>query len=267
MRKYIQLLIVMAGLMASAQEFKGIAVYESLTVRKDIPINTSGKMDPAREAMLKERLSKPVEATYTLTFDKTSSIYEQEQKLEAPVNGRVRPRSFVMGKTYKNLKDKIVLEEREIYGKEFLVTDSLRKTDWKLENETKKIGGYTCYKATRTITFDAPETDAPKDKPVDATTAWLRKDRVTTAWYTPEIPVSHGPSYYWGLPGLILEVSTEHTTLLCSKITLNPKDKVEIKIPGRGEKITREKFKETMRAKAEEMRDMRPEQGNGRRRN
>jgi len=257
---------IVAITMLHAQEFKGVAIYESLTVRKDMPVNTSGKMDPAREAMLKERLSKPVEATYILTFDKTSSTYEQEQKLETPVNGRVRPRSFTMGKTYKNLKDKILLEEREMFGKEFLVTDSLRKTEWKLENETKKIGGYTCYKATRTIKFDASKTDT-KDKPVDVTTSLPRKDMVTTAWYTPEIPVSHGPSYYWGLPGLILEVSTEHTTILCSRITLNPKEKVEIKAPTKGEKITQEKFIETMRVKAEEMREMRSAPGSGRRRN
>jgi GLPGLI family protein len=29
---------------------------------------------------------------------------------------------------------------------------------------------------------------------------------VTTAWYTPQIPVSNGPRNYHGLPGLIMEV-------------------------------------------------------------
>ena len=29
-----------------------------------------------------------------------------------------------------------------------------------------------------------------------------------TAWYTPQIPVSHGPAEYGGLPGLILELIT-----------------------------------------------------------
>lgn len=56
-----------------------------------------------------------------------------------------------------------------------------------------------------------------------------------TAWYTPEIPVNQGPENYWGLPGLILEINDGTTTILCSKIVLNAKEKVEIK-PSKKEK-------------------------------
>ena len=41
------------------------------------------------------------------------------------------------------------------------------------------------------------------------------------AWYTLDIPVSHGPGEFWGLPGLILEVSAGNTTMLCSKIVFS----------------------------------------------
>jgi GLPGLI family protein len=256
MKKILICLALAAIPLLHAQEFKGIAVYESFTVRKDMDVNVSGKLDPDTEARLKERLSKPIVSTYILTFDKSSSLYEYEQKLEAPVSGRVRPRTFTIGKKYNNLKEKISLEEKDLLGKEFLVMDSLKKIDWKLENETKKIGDYTCYKAIYTVKFEPPKTESGKDTAAGLTST-PRKDTVITAWYAPEIPVSHGPSYYWGLPGLILGVSTEHTTILCSKLTLNPKEKVEIKAPTKGEKITREQYNETMRKKMEETRDMR----------
>ena len=48
------------------------------------------------------------------------------------------------------------------------------------------------------------------------------------AWYTPEVPVRHGPSEYWGLPGLILELSAGQTTMLCTKVVINPIEKIEI---------------------------------------
>ncbi len=50
-----------------------------------------------------------------------------------------------------------------------------------------------------------------------------------TAWYTLDIPISQGPGEYWGLPGLILEVSEGRTAILCSKITLNPKEKIPLR--------------------------------------
>ena len=51
------------------------------------------------------------------------------------------------------------------------------------------------------------------------------------AWFTMQIPIQHGPAEFWGLPGLILEVSTENTTILCSEIISNPKEKLKIRPP------------------------------------
>ena len=72
------------------------------------------------------------------------------------------------------------------------------------------------------------------------------------AWYTPQVPVSHGPLEYWGLPGLILEVSAGKTTMLCSKITLNPAEKIEIKAPAKGKEVSKQEYKETIVSKMQE---------------
>lgn len=52
------------------------------------------------------------------------------------------------GTFYKNVKDKAYVVDKEFMGKEFLVKDSLANLQWKMESETRVIGGYTCYKAT-----------------------------------------------------------------------------------------------------------------------
>jgi GLPGLI family protein len=82
------------------------------------------------------------------------------------------------------------------------------------------------------------------------------KEQTITAWYTPEIPVSQGPEGYWGLPGLILEVNDGKTVILCSKVVLNPKEKVVIKPASKGKVISQKLFDETMIQKMEEMREM-----------
>lgn len=256
MKKYLYLLIMTVGITATAQEFKGVAVYESVSVHKNMAARVSDKLDPAMQERMKEALSKPVERQYTLYFDKTASIFQENQKLEmnSPGYGRLTG-GIVSGKTYRNLKQNVEIEEREIFGKEFLVTDTLKKREWKLENETKKIGSYTCYKATYIIKRPSPKPEDGQDKAIDLT--GLPEEMVVTAWYAPELPFSHGPGGYWGLPGMILSVSTDSMTLLCSKLTLNPKEGVELKVPDKGEKITKEELRVIMAKKVEEMKEMR----------
>jgi GLPGLI family protein len=76
------------------------------------------------------------------------------------------------------------------------------------------------------------------------------------AWYTPQIPLSHGPDIYWGLPGLIMEVNTDNTTILCTKIELKQED-MKVEQPTKGEKVGREEYNEIIQAKMLEMEKMR----------
>jgi len=48
----------------------------------------------------------------------------------------------------------------------------------------------------------------------------IPKEIEIIAWYTPQIPVPQGPGEYFGLPGLILEIQADRTSILCSKIVL-----------------------------------------------
>ena len=162
------------------------------------------------------------EQSFELTFDRAASLYIQEEKLEAPSTaGRGGGFRFAgagggSGQLYKNVQDQSYTNQTEMFGKIFLVKDSLTTWDWKLSSETKKIGNYTCYKATAikkadTVAFNRfrqrgprganRQQSASKDsiqKDSTRSNSLLSrieppKDRVITAWYTPEIPISQGP--------------------------------------------------------------------------
>lgn len=190
------------------------------------------------------------------------------------------------GTNYKNVKQKTYSVDKEFMGKEFLIKDSLPNYAWKMESETKLIGGYTCFKATavrpvsqsdfRNFRSKKEKKEPKEEAKTDAGAVKeestpnktnfmedfeLPKEITITAWYSPEIPINQGPENYWGLPGLILEVNDGKTIILCSKIVLNSKEKAEIKEPTTGKVISQKEYDETVVKKMEEFRQM--NQGKG----
>ena len=71
------------------------------------------------------------------------------------------------------------------------------------------------------------------------------------------MPISQGPLEYWGLPGLILEVNVGNTTMLCSKIVMNPDEKLKIEAPQKGKEATKQEYKAIISGKMIEMRNNR----------
>ena len=267
-----------------AQEFQGMAVYESKTSTADFKNRMQGNnnITPEMQKNIEERMKKMFEKTFILNFDKSASIYKEEEKLDAPGqnNGGMRMMASMTGgggTYYKNIKEKTYTVDKEFMGKEFLVKDSLTNLKWKMEGETRVIGGYNCFKATAVRTVSATDLrnfmpkkeETPEVKKEAATKTnftdqlSVPKEDVITVWYTPEIPVNQGPEGYWGLPGLILEVNDGRTVILCSKIVLNPKEKAVIKPVVKGKVVTQKEFDEIMVKKMEEFREMRSRGGNG----
>ena len=265
-------MVLLFSAVASAQNFQGKAYYFSKT---SVDMDSWGgrKMSEDQKKQIANRMRSMFEKTYILTFDREASNYKEEEVLEAPgAQGGFGKwgNSFSAGPQYKNIKSQQFLQDQEFFGKQFLISDSLPKLDWKLEAETKQIGQYLCMKATTTKTVDefdwrsmrrkpkSKETEAKKDATATSVSEdiELPKQIEVTAWYTPQIPVSQGPGDFWGLPGLILEVNTDKTTILCSKIIMNPKEKVDIEAPKKGTIVSRSEYTETVKKKMEEMRSM-----------
>ena len=129
--------------------------------------------------------------------------------------------------------------------------------------EQKMIGNYLCFKATaqikkpKTMTSVWREAEKENDSIKDPSKKELVEEYSTiTAWYTPQIPVSHGPAEFGGLPGLILELTTDTTVMLCTKVVMNPEKRIQISEPTKGEFVTRNEFENIVELKTKEMRDM-----------
>jgi len=251
-----------------------------------------GKMSEAQKKQMEARMKPWLEKTYILTFNKEESIFKEDEKLEGGPGGRAPSMwgsSFSAGLQYKNIKEKIFLQDQEFFGKQFLITEQMTPYAWKMGSETKKIGQYVCYKATTTrpsseLNFTSTNRrDREKkkeEKKKDSTSVVsdanvavaVEKEEIeekeemveVVAWYSPMIPVSQGPTEYWGLPGLILELSAGNTTMLCSKIVMNPEEKIEIKRPTKGEVVTKKEYNEIITGKMQEMRDNRGRGSGGR---
>lgn len=272
-KSFASLLFVFSfAISSNAQNFQGIATYHTAT-SLDMKMKVdSSKLNPEMEqrmARMKQMMSKALQKEYELKFDKVSSTYTEVETLDegggpGRRGGGMKMFANIMGGNssyYKNTSTKELLEQTDLYGKEFLVTDSLTDWKWKLGKESKKIGSYTCYKATairtmKTATFSrgAEGENEQKEEVVE---------QEIIAWWTPEIPISQGPRNYWGLPGLIMELNDGKTTMVCSQVILNPKEKVEIKIPKDGKKVTNKEYAEIMKDKMEEMQEVYGGRGRG----
>lgn len=284
---WLLLLIATASLVA--QDFQGKAFYQSKTT---MDFDLESREIPAdRKKQIMERMKNELEKTYELSFDRSASLYVEEEKLDEPsANGNGGGRGGFRGafgagdngNYYKNIQAKRYTNETELFGKKFLIKDSLPNWEWVLSSETKKIGNYTAYKATATKAIDTSmsnifrrrarrpggardnRSDADQEKPKDSVqkdtvnTSLLSrikkpKETTITVWYTPEIPISQGPSDYWGLPGLILEANNGRTALLCTKIVLNAEEKIIIEAPKKGKEITQAAYDKLRIEKTKEM--------------
>ena len=281
MKPYFKIFLVLlcTQTLVVAQDFQGTATYMS---KSPVDMNYGGRqMSEAQKKMIQERMKSMLEKTFVLNFNRTASTYEEEQKLDAPGAGGPGMRFMGFGGGtgvyYKDIQEKTYTNETDIFGKPFLVKDALKPLAWTLTAETKQIGQYTCYKATAVKQLDTTmrtafrgmrpgqrgnradetakdSTDAKSDGQNSlASRIEIPSEVTVTAWYTLDIPISQGPGEYWGLPGLILEVSEGRTAILCSKITLNPKEKILIEAPKKGKEITQKEYQETMAKKALEM--------------
>ncbi len=260
---------LLMSFLAEAQEFQGKAEYfwKRISKKKTEKVQSDKKepIDPEFEKEVQEAVKRASEKQYVLTFNKSESLYEEEKSLEKPKNNSdgisVSITYVTAGNKYLNTKELSSIVEDNIFGKEFLIVEPLVKPDWKLINETKKIGDYNCFKAELVIPVsDKQKQDYEDFLKRDAKKPALFKmnnpeDKVVAVWYTPEIPVSLGPDNYWGLPGLILEVNDGTNILLCSKVTLSNKEKAKIKVPNTGEKVTQKKFDEIRKKKEDSMKD------------
>ena len=214
----------------SAEDFQGKAYYFS---KSSLELGSWGaRMSEAQKKQIKARLKNRLEKTYILSFNSTESIFGEEEKVDA-ISGATDSwgSNFARGKQYKSISQKKISPSTRVLWKTLLVKDQLLSIDWELGSESKEVGGYTCFKATAVVPTESLEwfnfswSDLPNTENEANTNDKAERNRSVVYHANPG---STWPCRILGTTRLNPEVSTENTTLLCSEIISNPKEKLKI---------------------------------------
>jgi GLPGLI family protein len=143
-----------------------------------------------------------------------------------------------------------------MFEKDFVVTDTITKLQWKLSDETKPILNFTARKATATSIVVRPRMSMENGQ--------MKREMITdtvpvVAWFTTEVPVPTGPDFQGQLPGLILELEMNKGQNITKAIEFSPKvAAAKIKEPKDGKKLTAAEFSKEREKLMEEMRKNMP---------
>lgn len=107
----------------------------------------------------------------------------------------------------------------DLGGEEYRYYEELPRFDWKITDEEKVIGEYTCQKAVCNF-----------------------RGRTWIAWFTPELPVSDGPWKFHGLPGLILQAYDEQQHYAFKFLYMTPSAAKIHQIKQKQKVLSRKKF-------------------------
>lgn len=191
---------------AQIEQNKGVVLYGETKC-----LRLGAKNGPERIALL---VFDKVQSSYVVAKDSLDNLQTTEFK-EYYENKSGKGGSFIMGSLYSSKcgfqvytnwkKDSVYSSyvwEKYVYVKEKKMT-----INWKLINETKKIGNFECKKAVG-----------------------IFRGREYTAWYAENIPVPYGPWKLQGLPGLILEAYNKEQEIyfLAKKVEYPSKNETEI---------------------------------------
>lgn len=170
MKKVILLINLLLFINLSAQNYS--VVYNFKQVAKDINLTTNIK-------------------TY-LQGNGTNAIYVEDFKNDLRSNADTDLINIATEDNptfFKEIRTGKTIYNDHIRFKFFNIVDVINQFDWKIENQTKEIIGFSCQKAT--LVF---------------------RGRKFTMFFAPEISIPDGPLKFHGLPGLILEIYSDDET-------------------------------------------------------
>jgi GLPGLI family protein len=190
------------------------------------------------DAQLADQIPKERKTEKVLHFTEEEAVFENHQK-DDPEEAMHMEGSGIMikmyqpdNKTYIDLKNKKVIEQKEFMSRVFLIESELEPTKWKMTGEQKEILDYACQEAITQV-----------------------EGKDVHAWFTPQIGVAAGPGKYCNLPGLVLAVEMHDgdLTLEAIGIELKPVDQSVLKKPTKGKKVTRDEYQAIVAEKMKEM--------------
>ena len=214
MKKYVLLLAIAAFFInttSHAQNSSGVITYEN-------KINLHRRLTGEQEAM-KAMIPEFKTINHQLIFDGTRSLYmlliDEEEDLST---GGVRIRQ-AYSENYSDASSRNRVRLQEFMGKTYIIDDTLTIQPWKMGDQVKEIGAYTCKMAYYTDTTTNTE---------------------ITAWFTTDLPPFIGPDNFNTLPGTVLAVDFNNgeRMILAKEIALRELKKNELKQPEKGTPVT-----------------------------
>ncbi|WP_130734287.1 GLPGLI family protein [Flavobacterium sp. J27] len=113
---------------------------------------------------------------------------------------------------YFDLQNKTNFIKKSFLNEEFYIENN-EVMEWIVTEETKQIDSLTCYKATTTRSFKIKNEI---------------KQVAIEAWFCPSLSIPYGPKGFYALPGLIVQISDDKTTMVVEKIS---KENIQIQFP------------------------------------
>ena len=188
-----------------AQQFISKAVIEfevKANIKKTMGNNTF-------EEMLKESMPTFKTGYYNFTFADNKSVYKFDHWAPGPKVPEFLRRSDEENIWYYDYNSSKYNMQKNIWGSNLNIEDSISKLEWRITNENRVIAGFNCRKAVAKI-FDSV---------------------YVFAFYTDEILIPGGPSSINGLPGMILGLTIPrlYTSWIATKVSVVGLDENAIK--------------------------------------
>lgn len=232
MKRLIVIFVMALPFLATAQLVEGTVTYEQkINLHKRMQGNEEMKaMIPEFQTSKMQLLLKGQVALFQNKEEEEESEIEGDHNGSGMVIRMQRPENIV----YRNFETKQRIEQRDFFGKKFLIEDEFKVIPWKITGESKKINNYVCQKAI----WEDTENESQ-----------------VVAWFTPSIPSPAGPANYGQLPGLVLYVDIDEGSQVfaATEIVLESLEENIMTPPSKGKKISREKFDQLMEERLKEM--------------
>jgi GLPGLI family protein len=146
---------------------------------------------------MKDKIPNYQTTYFNLYFKDEKTLYEKgkETNEKIPFFGDDRSVDDII---YTDLKTGTFTKKQAVFDETFLLNDSIRNVEWKINGDTREIAGFDCKKATAVI--------------LDSV--------FIVAFYTDQIPVSGGPLSFSNLPGMVLGVAIPrcNVTVFATKV-------------------------------------------------
>ncbi|HEX6429486.1 MAG TPA: GLPGLI family protein [Niastella sp.] len=125
----------------------------------------------------------------TLYFRDNKTLFVPASQMPAGGTAPLNiPMVYQNNTVYVDWPARHMVNQKSIFGENFLLNDSIRNISWKITSEMREVAGFTCRRAN----------------------ALIMDSIYVVAFYTEDIHVSGGPETFCGLPGMILQLALPH---------------------------------------------------------